>query len=224
MARENFLQGYVESDAANKITRHRFDVSWAAFDGIDASYVRKDFGRNHFGDFIHSFKFVVTARANAGTLCIWSLNDGYNSYPALAAADNGVWVYMYHANGRIQLFDFTNDNSDASLDIGNTGTWYFVVSRSGTTLTCDIFNDEAHTDLHDSLSLVCGANRYRYFYPTLPFTWGTGDATVSGMVADMDLGVSEFTLRNRLGLGSYENYGNPLKRIAVRHHTHNRVH
>ncbi len=188
MAVEDFTT-YTEVDPAGDITvtATRCDVVTMEA-GVEA-YVRKDKGAAFFGEFEHRVTAHIGTGDPYGMWCPWGLSNGSSTYVAMGAADEGVMAFLYRTSlgeYKIYLVDFTNDNAEAWLAAANT-TYYLTIERSGTTLTCKIYSDSARANLLNMLSIVCGADTYRYIFAVASWDRDAFTDALSGYVENLDL-------------------------------------
>ena len=160
------------------------------------SYVYKDYGADHFGDFSHSVKSVISANT-AGMFSFWGAANTIDDFDGLDATEDGIASYhneLITSTEIITIEDLVNDSTDSTGDI-NLGTWYMTISRSGTTLTNEIYSDEAKTTLVDTIAVTCGTTTFRYLYAVIGKGSGVSASNATGTVEDLDLNEAIFTPR-----------------------------
>lgn len=159
---------------------------------VEETYVYKDFNVGHFGDFEHLPSAKITARNTLGRAIVYVLANIVDDGLAVRN-DDGISLQFLHATGpsQNQLYLQHFASGSATNDFFQpwvVGTRYwFTLSRSGSTITCKIYDDVDRTNLLDTLSVLGDATTYRYYYPLSTFNSGTSGASITGSIYATDL-------------------------------------
>ena len=131
----------------------------------ETTYLYKDYGAAHFGDFTHRIK-VKNVAGGTGKGVVWMLCDELGDVHSLQDTEQtfiNIWLYgsdrMYLEEGYSGL---THQNwYGISAD-----TWYYVkIVKSGTSLNAYIYSDAGYSTLLDTLTLTLHGNwNFRYLY------------------------------------------------------------
>lgn len=132
------------------------------------SYVYKDKGAAHFGNFehLHSGENYDSGTTDNGAYClVWGISDTVNDFANWA---NGIFLY-YSLDPGINKHWLREREANAWGDLdGYAGTrftrYWYTTKRAGTTLTCKIYTDAARTVLVDTLTITCINTTLRYMY------------------------------------------------------------
>ena len=189
MAVENFTT-YTEVDEGGDITvtASKCDVDTMRRDAL--SYVRKDMGAGHFGDFEHLVTCRMTAAAQDGQANIWGMSNGSNTDAALATNNDGMRVCFYQGavNYVLILADWVNAVGDPSVPLVLGTIYYLTIRRSGTDLTCEIYDDSDRTNLIDTLAVACSVTTFRYIFGLMSEDLDdSGDATITCYSENLEL-------------------------------------
>lgn len=189
MAIEDFTT-YTEVDQHGDITvtAPKCEVNTMRRDAT--SWVCKDRGASHFGNFDH----LITARLIASDLeamsGIWGLSNGDHTYEDKGVANSGLMAYFDRAvatgNYRLIMYDFSVPDYDIYQVALNT-TYYLTISRSATTATCLVYSDAERTDLLATLEVTCSAAAYQYIESIQSRDRATGSADCTCWCEDLDL-------------------------------------
>ena len=192
---------YTEVDEQDDITiTDEVNITFDTMRNDADSYVYKDYGIAHFGDFEHDVKSVFTAFSGQGRVGIWAVANALNGYSDLRFDDDdGISVALQEPFGGTENYILANhadNDNDVSVDVGDTGTDYHTITRSGTTCTDAIYSDEERLTLIDTIAITCSADTYRYIYALLGSAIDTTDAgNRTGTIEDLDLNEATFTPR-----------------------------
>jgi len=127
---------YTEVDEDNDITvyTNEIDVDTMRRDAV--SYVHKDFGASHFGDFEIQFEATCSAASGIGaSVNFFGLTNSSFTHEDAVQNNEGILVH--------------------------SSTFYFTLTRSGSTVNLKIYSDAARTNLLDILT-VSDSTAYRY--------------------------------------------------------------
>ena len=155
----------VDEDSDITLTTDKCDVSTMRRDAV--SYVYKDYGVSHFGDFDIDFEVEVTAGDNEGNAICLALSNTIGTLQDMNVANDCLECSVYNNSGnlRFALICRSTDNSDFYYDGGDTSNlMYCTVTRSGTTLTLTLYSDASRTVVVDTLSLTSESGAKRYLY------------------------------------------------------------
>lgn len=177
------LGTYTEVDSASDITISGYSLTASTIRRDANSTVSYDFGAGYFGNFTVYFSVTASAQsstgyANCGVMFFGNTvgtyqdkldsNDGFCLLILWNPATGGHWQWL--AN------NFVTDGQTAYDDVATTPlTRYFTMTRSGTTLTTNIYSDSTRATLVQTLTLTVPSTTYRYFQAL-----GSRDATGTG--------------------------------------------
>lgn len=181
--------GFTETDSGGDITITNANTITIDSMARDAnSYVYKDCGAGHFGDFTHLLHiYKGTFTDPAGSLLWWAVTNATTQTQAdLSTAANGMGLTAYASSSQmVTLQDYSDGTNDQYQGDAN-GDRYLTVSRASTTGQCLIYTDAARTTLVDTVSLTVPTTTFRYLAVACSRdAAGTGDA--SGVIYDLDL-------------------------------------
>lgn len=189
MVLEDF-KTYTESDAGGYITVT--DTSLTATNMIKntESYVKKDYGGSHFGDFTHNMTLVFTSADDTCDIGLWMLSSDNTTRTIDEALVNneafGIHLLQIVGDPRIQLKEYVSD----SVDTWSTGalpkTYYLTIARASTTATVKIYSDAARATLVKTLTLTVPSTKYQYLI-AMSSREAIGDQKVTCTVQDLDL-------------------------------------
>jgi len=222
---------WTESDGAGRLSQ---TIPRSTFTGLRRSdnevYLSRDFGAAHFSDFFHEFDLRITAIEV--TTRVWRASC-YTISKVL-----GDWVFLrdnnhealsLHVNNPAELADkfyisireLKDGVSWATVfaTILDTGTtYYFKVSKHGTSLLVEIYSDSARTTLIESQSHTLQED-YTYRYLMIPESLDyTQVEAVSGYVEYLELDASvsrDLPAEFEVGQGAED----LLAEFVVRHET-----
>jgi hypothetical protein len=137
----------------------------------EETYLYKDYGVAHFGDFTHKIKVqAIDANASAIGYCYHLSNvidDIYNT--ALS-----IGLFFYGATSHIYLREQYGGSPYQDDYNATGGVWYYIkIVKSGTSLDAYIYSDSNYSTLLDTLTLTLHANHtLRYLYPCSSYNDG----------------------------------------------------
>ena len=209
MPKENFTT-YTEVDPGNdriqKTAQHIDFATFRSTDPDDEVYLSDDKGVDHFGDFEHLFK----ARLVSGTWygVVWGLS---NVVDQILDCDDAIAVGFYAADDNISLREryLGDDYTDTLPFIDNTWYW-FKVTKSGTSLILNVYDDEARTSeiTGSPLSLTLHTDhKFRYIFPCS--SWWYSSTTSSSILDIEDLDLQEVKIIQPSSISSAEAFGTP---------------
>jgi len=170
---EDFLT-YTEVDTVNDRIQRVGDpshhIDFVSSRNAEETYVYKDFGVDHFGDFEHK----VDAKMVSGTWLghIWGLSNTVDEL-----LDCPLWVsvaFRYGATSKFiylyEYYDSTTYSDTCALTLGTT--YYLLIKKTGTTLLCGVYSTSELRDAGDAtdgdidnLALTLHADhKFRYVY------------------------------------------------------------
>jgi len=152
---------------SSKITLTTTRCTFTNSERTDQAYAYKDYGTSFFGNVRHDFDCGVTSvihRTGGGiAIGVYAIS---NNPDTVADMSSGVGVYLNHLSGsnknNMYIEDYEDNSTHSGGDLTTGSTYYMTFIRSGTTITCYIYNDSARTDLQTTLSTTCGTTKYRY--------------------------------------------------------------
>lgn len=191
------LTTFTEIDGTISKTADRVTVVNIARNGNSKLY--KSYGPGHFTDFVHELEYRVSANQIYAWWIPWGVAEGIGNVVTAAcgreylvagrcSADSSktmLVLHEYHDGGGVG-----GDGTDPDLLAFNT-TYYLTITKSGTDLKCEIYDDPAKGlgDLLDTLNLIVTDEATEYLYATQ--VYGSGAARLmSGYAQYYDLNES----------------------------------
>jgi hypothetical protein len=172
-----FTEVDVAADRIQKTAQH---VDHLAYRN-ETTYLYKDYGAAHFGDFTHKIKIQLAGGGDTyNTNIVWGLaNILNNSYAIETGGDTQIILYAAEAAGsvfKIYIKESYLGTGYYDTNVGgfNIGDWvYAKMVKSGTSLNAYLYSDSGYTTLVGTLSLTLHADHtFRYLYACN--TWNTG--------------------------------------------------
>ena len=186
-----FTEVDVGADRIQKTANH---IDHNAFRNED-TYLYKDYGVAHFGDFTHKIKAKMVAGSAAGSLgVVWALaNDLDDIYGLFQGGKTSISGELYHDSGNQyvymrEMYD-THQYTDLSVNLGSVNVWkYIKFVKSGTAFNIYIYSNSDYTGLLDTLTRTLHGNwSFKYLYACN--TLNTGDnINVDNDIENFDLG------------------------------------
>lgn len=148
MVYEDFEADYTEVDTGNdRIQRTTTHIDFVSSRNAEETYVYRNKGIDHFGDFVHK----VDARLVSGTWCgcVWGLSNAIDQLPD---CNPMICVRFYGATNKIVLTEISGTRFDDISDFTFTDeTWYYLrIEKSGTSFTCRIWTDPTDRNNNDT--------------------------------------------------------------------------
>ncbi len=184
---------YAEVDSGSDITITAGTCSVDTMAGIANSYVSRDYTAGHFGDFEHLFEWTATSSTATGVYCgIWAVCNTPGTIFDFYAGNEAFGVqtrWGYGTGSGIRWRTVLQDYADDSIDLYDhaIGTYYDKVSRSGTTLTHNMYSDAARTTLLDTATTTCGTGTKRYVQAVYSDDDGSDTNTITYSFSNLDL-------------------------------------
>jgi len=165
MGYEDFTT-YTEGDTGGYLSVAANVITATAMPYNAEAWVKKDYGANHFEDFEHLHKAVVTESELYCYAILWGLttNDATRTGHEFNVNADGIVICIQNnlsANVRIHFATHLAP-PDSYQTASTTGTFYFTTKRAGTVGTCKIYSDAARTNLLDTLTVTLPTTKYRY--------------------------------------------------------------
>lgn len=159
----------------------------------ETSYVYKDYTAAHFGNFEHLITYYLSS-TNLGSntsLAGYALLNEIDEWNGVSG--DGLWIFFRGSTS--PLAEIRILEKDGGVEDGvDTGTisldtiYYLTVERSGTTLTCKIYDDSGRTNLIDTLSATVINTTFRYLFGIELFDNGAnGTRKITGYIENLDL-------------------------------------
>jgi hypothetical protein len=191
MAVEDFTT-YTEVDPATKLTVTPTRVTWNDMaQSQTLTYVYRNLTATPVGDFTFDFTIQTSAAdtySNVIYIClINSLADFYDTY--VPYDDELSLRYESNVGGvkaRICMRDNSNNNQDETANIAPSFTKYCRLNRIGTTVTCSIYDDSAHTSLYDTLIITGSSTLYDYIMVGQSYGYTSGNHQ-TGYIENLEL-------------------------------------
>jgi len=169
MGYEDFTT-YTEVDAPNRFTQTSTRNTVTDLDRDENVYVYKSYGSGHFGDFTHYIDVQIDGTGTNSLLCwVWVLANTPSSWSNATDAI-GLMIAIDAVAPYIRIQDKATSNQDYGRVISLGVTRYLILQRSGTTLTCKIYDTaenrdlEGATGLQDTLTITCSNTTYEYCF------------------------------------------------------------
>lgn len=158
------LSLYTEVDPGNDFSQTTTRNTATALPRNVDAYVYKNYGLNHFRDYIHHVDIHWGTCVAAGTFGVWAITNDPGSYQDMS---QGQLIYLYDGGGTndaIILRDMGTANQQLYQTGGNFdgSDFYLIIERNGTTLTCKIYSDSERTNLLDTLTITCADTAEQY--------------------------------------------------------------
>ena len=205
---------YTEVEPDNRIQKTATHIDHLAKRDED-SYLYKDKGVDHFGNFEHLVDVKLVDSVEGGSLgCVWALtNDLDDMYALRIGGKTAVWVNTYYTIAwpcRIQLREEYGSSgySDDSIELIINTMYYLKIAKSGISLTCTIYESAAdrsnNVNIKDTLTLVLHADHsFRYVFGCNTFN--------SGDYAGLNNDIENLDLQEAFTVTFYNNTGGILK-------------
>ncbi len=205
MADEDFTT-YTEVDEdGDVVVDSAVKVTWTTMRRDAETYLDKDYGAAHFGDFVATFAITVTdveagdaTSASILGLCALSnaigVMDDLNDVDLLAvnmqqnqATDDQYGFYIRQYDGGVSQFI---EGSTLNFHTTAEGTIYLTFSRSGATVSLSVYSDADRTNLlYLYTTAVASLDTYRYIHAFS--NWGRDVDPAnhqSGYLENLDIG------------------------------------
>jgi hypothetical protein len=134
------------------------------------SYVYKDYGVNHFTNTtVIEFEFSIPAADSSGIIYVFGLSDTIGTRVDMVTANDGILVGFQRTTGPTSIYILNDVDGGVSdlfepTSLPPTGIVYCTFTRSGTTITLDMYSDSGRTSLIDSLTITGTSLSKRYLY------------------------------------------------------------
>jgi len=162
---------YTEVDPNGDITVSSSRVTVDTMRRDVSAYVYKDKGAGHFsGNFEHLVDVRLNSADQDGNWMFWSMWNALGGEDTLRPYNNGVEAMLYRTSDGVAYWLllrewYGNTNYDSYYTIAPNTAYHLKIARTGSTLTCKIYSDEARTNLLATLSLnLHETAAYRYIY------------------------------------------------------------
>jgi len=191
---------YNETDGPTKVTVTANTITLTNGDRDEDYYVTKDFGANYFGDFTHWVDVNVTSITDDSTsgFRFWTLSDADDDLKDIDDANGdfvSLWVGRESATTYEIILQFCDSGTlespvDTSSAINVNTSIYISVTRSGTTLTSEIYSTAALRLAGGSgdVDTVTGTvvnTAFRYIYGLASYNTENTAKDVSGTVSNL---------------------------------------
>lgn len=159
--------------AADRIQKSANHVDYCGYRD-EETYLYKDYGVAHFGNFTHKIKMKKVTGGNIyDHISSWMLANDLDDQKGLKTNNKTYIMLILRAEpSSLSMFvrecrsgtNYTSDTwTSAALD-----TWYYVkIVKSSTSLNCYVYSDSNYSTLvHSFNTLTLGGNwTFRYLYP-----------------------------------------------------------
>lgn len=154
------------------------------------SYVKKDYGVNHFGDFEHLQLGTLTVTEDDSFLVLWILasNSATNVFADCIVTNEAIAIWFQRAVDAVsfRMQEFLNDDIDVYAGLEPPLTFYITTKRAGTAGTVKIYSDAARSNLLDTLAIDAPSTKYQYLIAMASRKSGTTEK-VTGTSENLDL-------------------------------------
>jgi hypothetical protein len=165
------LDFYTMVNSEGKLTAYNTTIVWSDLDQNDAFYCYKDFGVDYFGDFdieweSEMFKQIETT----SQVTLIALGNDLGTWEMFASQNVGIIIDVWWASNvtNVRLRDFNGDVQDIDTtaigDVNKWGPLYFKLERTGTAVTCLVYDDPERTNEIISLSITGASTPYRHLH------------------------------------------------------------
>lgn len=184
-----FTEVDVAGDRIQKTANH---VDHDAY-RYETTYLYKDYGAAHFGDFEHKIKVKAVTANNGGYGIIWMLSNDLGSRDQLEDNDKtATSIYLYYTtvlNIYLRESHSGSTYQDGNIDgFGLTEWIYIKIIKNGTAISAYLYSDSTYTTLVDTLSLTLHADHTsKYLYACDTLNTSTSQYLTSD-VENFDLG------------------------------------
>jgi len=189
MVLENFTTyNEVDGDGDFTITSSKIDV--VTMDRGAVSYVSKDFGASHFGDFEHLFEFFANSSSGDNCHCWVGVQDTVGTVEDWV---NGLsFLYTQSTGGFADFFAYRTvsgtDTAGTSVRLSRDTLYYGKSVRSSGTITHSFYTDSDRTSLAGSCSQTGGpTGGLRYYEPIVSREVNGGSLLFTGFIQNVDL-------------------------------------
>ena len=203
---EDFLNNYTL--VGSHITRTTTNATYTQLTRDEDSYLYKDFGLEHFGNFTHDLDFQINGESNIasgwqGITGGWVLSNDLDDLNGLkTGGKHFIWLWFITVNTKdkheVSLWEcdggtLYNSGSGAYL-FTNAVTYYTKIIKDGTSLKCGIYSTAELRNVGDAtdgdmanFSLVLHHD-YTFQYIGTCWSWDDNFAQwSSGFVENLDL-------------------------------------
>ena len=167
----------------------------------DACKIYWDFGSDAITNFWCDFTFNRSAKGSnsdmggfavSSTLSTWqeALTNHYNTILVTYDVNSAGTLY------RIMMTDSSNSNNDQTANLDVPFTKYLRFNRTGSSANLYIYNDAAHTDLFDTLTITCNTAAWRYVYGHLSYGYSGAYSAQTGYQENLILNFPGQTYSN----------------------------
>ncbi len=192
--------GFNETDGPGKVTVASNVITLTNGDRDEDYYVTKDEGAGTIGDFTHWVDVNVTALTNSGNsaMFFWGVAEVSDDFKDMGAPLDAIFAGACHVTAtayKIKLFGVDNGvlnilNGSSNIDV-NTES-FLSISRSGTTLTVEIYSTAAlraagSSGDVDTVTDTAVGTAFRYVYGLGSYNQGGTNLDISGTVSNLVL-------------------------------------
>jgi len=186
---------FIPVDPNNDLTINSNSIAISTMRRDVSAGVYKDFGAGYYtGDFTFNWRFDFESGIGTySAASIFALTPVYSlTRDNRDNANTGFEIYISKNSSGGDITTFLRDWVTNSADQTNTiydppKSFWYTLTRSGTTITLQIYTDASRTALYDTLIISNGAApAYRYLYPmsSMNSSFSPTD-TITGTVRDL---------------------------------------
>lgn len=158
-------ESWVEADPGGDITKYATYVTATSIQMNLDSWVYKDFGVDHFSTtFTHNVAVELIA-ISASFYKAWGWAVG-NSIDTIDDLTEYIRLQFYRDGSAVYSMTFASDSNTDAMVVSLSTMYYLTIERTGDTdATCKVYDDEAKTNLLDTLVITITAGRkFQYLY------------------------------------------------------------
>ena len=188
MAVEDYTT-YDSADPNSDLTITSTKIEFDTLVRAPRTYVVDDKGADHFGNFIHDVDCRASNTTDAMNVLVWGVSNlSEFTYQDCSDGDTAFGVVLGEdgVGTNITLKDFDGDVEDRYAAAVYT-TYYLRITRSGTSLICDIYSNAERTSSLKQLSIVCSTETFKNIIALGGRDKGYGTQATTGWVANLDL-------------------------------------
>jgi len=157
----------------------------------ETTYLYKDYGIGHFGDFTHKIRTKLVSGHNDDATCgyVWVLaNDIAGCYWLRYNNKTFIGLYICYTAGTQLQFVLNETHGDNGYWDWNTGgfdlgDWIYVkIVKTGTSLNAYLYSDSSYSILVDTLTLTLHADHtFRYLEGCNTWNSGSGFGIITAI-------------------------------------------
>lgn len=210
MACEDFSDAsWVETDPSSDITKTVSRVSFDTMSREVNAAVGKEYTADYFGNFCHAIDIRLTsASGDSGVVAVWLLsNVGTGAtYEDINVANSGYTLHFFANSGSPTLtFRSWSDDNQAVVNISAGTTYYCIIERTASAISCKVYSDAAHTTLISggTLSVTRQSTAFRYLGVCGSRDYAGDPSTLTGYCENLDIAYAAGGLSIPVAMAAY---------------------